>query len=173
MNLIRTILWRSMINESQHVLKRYTDFFATDCIYLNSAAQVAAAWPPVRMNVTANRFYDMHRCLWPFTHFYKHGNQQLHKCAQMLCGQISRVICLSHGLLNFWGGVELYLSWNAPCVCLCFYVSEEEEVAPCQGVMWGTGRNDGMLICAFSTSSSSRSALSLLLLAHKRLEGIF
>lgn len=25
------------------------------------------------------------------------------------------------------GGVELYLSWNAPCVCLCFYVSEEEE----------------------------------------------
>lgn len=52
-----------MINESQHVLKRYTDFFATDCICLDSAAQVAAAWPPVRMNVTVNRFYDMHRCL--------------------------------------------------------------------------------------------------------------
>lgn len=36
--------------------------YATDCICLNKTAQVTAAWPPVRLNVTANRFYDMRCC---------------------------------------------------------------------------------------------------------------
>ncbi len=89
----------------------------------------------------------------------------------MLCVQISRVICLSHGLLNLWGVLNfIWVGMLLVCVCVFMWVRRRGgEVAPCQGVMWGTGRNDGMLICAFSTSSSSRSALSLLLLTQNTL----
>jgi len=54
-NADESILSR-MSNEHKYALKR----FATDCICLNKTAQVTAA--SVRLNVSANWFYDMRCC---------------------------------------------------------------------------------------------------------------